>query len=109
MVNVVQGHPTEPMLAVSGIDDTIKIFSPDRQLQDLARKGIGMHNSQPLTSRQRFKDKDTIIGDNEIARQNGLSDAVITVSLRRALRNRIALSFGEWVHLLGAGDSDSSE
>ncbi|KAK6351576.1 hypothetical protein TWF718_004733 [Orbilia javanica] len=109
IVNVVQGHPTEPMLAVSGIDDTIKIFSPDRQLQDLARKGIGMHNSQPLAGRQRFKDSETIMGDNEIARQNGLSDAVITVSLRRALRNRIALSFGEWVHLLGAGDSDSSE
>ncbi|KAK6503524.1 hypothetical protein TWF481_008538 [Arthrobotrys musiformis] len=109
VVNVVQGHPTEPMLAVSGIDDTIKIFSPDRQLQDLARKGIGMYNNQPLAGRQRFKDRDTIMGDNEIARQNGLSDAVITVSLRRALRNRIALSFGEWVHLLGAGDSDSSE
>lgn len=109
VVNVVQGHPTEPMLAVSGIDDTIKIFSPDRQLQELARKGIGMHNGQPLAGRQRFKDRETIMGDNEIARQNGLSDAVITVSLRRALRNRIALSFGEWVHLLGAGDSDSSE
>ncbi|EPS43821.1 hypothetical protein H072_2086 [Dactylellina haptotyla CBS 200.50] len=109
VVNVVQGHPTEPMLAVSGIDDTIKIFSPDRQLQDRARQGIGMYNDQPLSSRQRFQQKEKIIGDNEIARQNGLSDAVITVSLRRALRNRIALSFGEWVHLLGAGDSDSSD
>ncbi|KAF3901590.1 hypothetical protein ABW21_db0203710 [Orbilia brochopaga] len=109
VVNVVQGHPTEPMLAVSGIDDTIKIFSPDRQMQDRARQGQGLHNSQPLPSRQRFHQKDKIIGDNEISRQNGLSDAVITVSLRRALRNRIALSFGEWVHLLGAGDSDSSE
>ncbi|KAK6503523.1 hypothetical protein TWF481_008538 [Arthrobotrys musiformis] len=92
VVNVVQGHPTEPMLAVSGIDDTIKIFSPDRQLQDLARKGIGMYNNQPLAGRQRFKDRDTIMGDNEIARQNGLSDAVITSSmiaqLARSLHRR---------------------
>ncbi|KAF3180576.1 hypothetical protein EYR41_001238 [Orbilia oligospora] len=92
VVNVVQGHPTEPMLAVSGIDDTIKIFSPDRQLQDLARKGIGMYNSQPLAGRQRFKDRETIMGDNEIARQNGLSDAVITSSmiaqLARSLHRR---------------------
>ncbi|KAJ6260925.1 hypothetical protein Dda_3586 [Drechslerella dactyloides] len=78
VVNVVQGHPTEPMLAVSGIDDTIKIFSPDRQMQDRARQGQGMNNSQPLLSRQRFSQKDKIIGDNEISRQNGLSDAVIT-------------------------------
>ncbi|KAF3937199.1 hypothetical protein ABW19_dt0204113 [Dactylella cylindrospora] len=107
VVNVVQGHPTEPMLAVSGIDDTIKIFSPDRQLQDRARQGLGMHDDTPLTTRQRFHQKEKIVGDNEIARQNGLSDAVITVSLRRALQNRITLSFGEWVHLLGVGDGGS--
>ncbi|KAI9802391.1 MAG: hypothetical protein M1826_005057 [Phylliscum demangeonii] len=39
VVNVVQGHPYEPMLAVSGIDHTIKIFSPDRRAQHDARKG----------------------------------------------------------------------
>ncbi|KAI5290472.1 hypothetical protein KEM54_001446 [Ascosphaera aggregata] len=36
VVNVIQGHPYEPMLAVSGIDDTVKIFSPDRHAQRLA-------------------------------------------------------------------------
>ncbi|KAJ4374266.1 hypothetical protein N0V83_003007 [Neocucurbitaria cava] len=47
VVNVVQGHPYEPTMAVSGIDDTIKIFSPDTLLQCNARKGIGVQSSDP--------------------------------------------------------------
>lgn len=45
VVNVVQGHPYEPMLAVSGIDHTIKIFSADKRARDSARRGIGVNNS----------------------------------------------------------------
>ncbi|KAI5307287.1 hypothetical protein KEM56_000835 [Ascosphaera pollenicola] len=33
------GHPYEPTLAVSGIDNTVKIFSPDRNVQRLAFLG----------------------------------------------------------------------
>ncbi|KAI9788309.1 MAG: hypothetical protein M1816_006995 [Peltula sp. TS41687] len=36
------GHPYEPMMAVSGIDHTLKIFSPDQRLQDDARNGINV-------------------------------------------------------------------
>ncbi|KAF2276012.1 WD40 repeat-like protein [Westerdykella ornata] len=43
VVNVVQGHPYEPTMAVSGIDHSIKIFSPDAEAQRRARKGIGIH------------------------------------------------------------------
>jgi len=39
------GHPYEPTMAVSGIDHTIKIFSPDAHLQRNARKGVGVHSS----------------------------------------------------------------
>ncbi|KAH8723900.1 hypothetical protein GQ44DRAFT_619213 [Phaeosphaeriaceae sp. PMI808] len=49
VVNVVQGHPYEPTMAVSGIDDTIKIFSPDSSDQRNARKGIGVQYSDPAT------------------------------------------------------------
>ncbi|KAF2031285.1 WD and tetratricopeptide repeat-containing protein [Setomelanomma holmii] len=42
VVNVVQGHPYEPMMAVSGIDHTIKVFSPDTRDQRNARKAIGV-------------------------------------------------------------------
>ncbi|MCJ1283722.1 hypothetical protein MMC26_003053 [Xylographa opegraphella] len=36
------GHPYEPLIAVSGIDHTIKIFSPDRQSQQDARAGLNL-------------------------------------------------------------------
>ncbi|MCJ1311161.1 hypothetical protein MMC25_004831 [Agyrium rufum] len=39
VVNVVQGHPYEPMIAASGIDATIKIFAPDQRAQRDARFG----------------------------------------------------------------------
>ncbi|KAI9798070.1 MAG: hypothetical protein M1833_004967 [Piccolia ochrophora] len=45
VVNVVQGHPYEPVLAVSGIDHTIKIFSPDARLQADARAGVNVSTS----------------------------------------------------------------
>ncbi|KAF1948333.1 WD40 repeat-like protein [Byssothecium circinans] len=47
IVNVVQGHPYEPLMAVSGIDHTIKVFSPDANDQRNARKGIGVHSADP--------------------------------------------------------------
>ena len=34
-------------MAVSGIDHTIKIFSPDAHLQRNARKGVGVQSSDP--------------------------------------------------------------
>src|ERR1700743_749969 len=40
------------MLAVSGIDDTIKIFSPDAHARDMARKGIGFRRpARPFVPR----------------------------------------------------------
>ncbi|KAF2022189.1 WD40 repeat-like protein [Aaosphaeria arxii CBS 175.79] len=55
VVNVVQGHPYEPTMAVSGIDHTIKIFSPDAQAQRNARKGIGVSCSDPGLSTVSFR------------------------------------------------------
>ncbi|KAL2353606.1 hypothetical protein BJ546DRAFT_950411 [Cryomyces antarcticus] len=56
VVNVVQGHPYEPILAVSGIDHTIKIFSPDARARERARKGIGIstHDATEFSSVRRF-------------------------------------------------------
>lgn len=52
VVNVVQGHPYEPMMAVSGIDHTIKIFSPDARAREAARlgRGITAHDSAEFSS-----------------------------------------------------------
>lgn len=46
-VNVIQGHPYEPMLAVSGIDHTIKIFSPDARARAVARLGEEVQAADP--------------------------------------------------------------
>lgn len=45
VVNVIQPHPYEPMLAVSGIDHTIKIFSPDARARREAARGISIRKA----------------------------------------------------------------
>ena len=44
-LTVFEGHPSEPMLAVSGIDHTIKIFSPDAIARHNAALGIGVQRA----------------------------------------------------------------
>jgi nuclear receptor interaction protein len=52
VVDVAQGHPYETMLAVSGIDHTIKIFSPDARAREAARLGRGVeaHDASEFSS-----------------------------------------------------------
>ena len=44
VVNVVQGHPVEPMIAVSGIDSSVKIFGVGNRERWCARSGFGVAN-----------------------------------------------------------------
>lgn len=44
VVNVVQGHPYEPMIACSGIDSTVKIFGVGNAEREEARQGINVAN-----------------------------------------------------------------
>ena len=60
VVNVVQGHPYEPMIAVSGIDSTVKVFGTgDREREDaekgtnVANPGSSGHSSLRLGGRRR--------------------------------------------------------
>lgn len=83
VVNVIQGHPYEPTMAVSGIDHTIKIFSPDALEQQNARRGIGVHKADPGLSSLHFRHRrraqstaDPLISDDEEHEEvalNGLS------------------------------------
>lgn len=95
------GHPYEPTLAVSGLDNTIKIFSSDRRAQHDARHGVNLLNPEHpanmfgarprnaagssqvfgLRSCKRIKNSYQIMSQNDIERQGGLSDAYITVRL----------------------------
>lgn len=104
----VTGHPYEPVLAVSGIDSTIKIFSPDKRAQDDARAGINVgYGSNGLTTHsslsggrrrarrtssqgeertplglescKRMDQREQIIRENDVQRQGGMREAFITV------------------------------
>ncbi|KAK7627835.1 wd and tetratricopeptide repeat protein [Phyllosticta citricarpa] len=78
VVNVVQGmfsgHPYEPMIAVSGIDHSIKIFSPDARARRNARLGVGVSPADSSTFssisfgrlRRRHARQSTSAHENEI-------------------------------------------
>lgn len=99
IVNVITGHPYEPKLAVSGIDYTVKIFSPDevaqRQFQGLPVEGddeeapSGRRRNE---SRKRIQDCYKITSQNEVMTESGLQEAVHTVRM-------LTLSFEEWLGL----------
>ncbi|PGH23265.1 hypothetical protein AJ80_02681 [Polytolypa hystricis UAMH7299] len=120
VVNVVQGHPYEPTLAVSGIDRTIKIFSPDARAQHNARLGINIADPDAqanivsgshlggnqteqqelgLKSRKRMQDSYQIMSQNDVNRQGGMNEAFIT----RSMLARLAATLRERQGLRGAG------
>ena len=83
VVNVVQGHPYEPMIACSGIDSTVKIFGPAGESReresaeqgvDVANPGGSVHSSLRFGSRRggrrmRHADED----DSDEAEENETS------------------------------------
>lgn len=84
------GHPYEPTIAASGIDDTIKIFSPDQRAQEDACNGINILDPDNpantlgpgyggLKSAKCMHDSYRIMSENDVQRQGGMSDAFLTV------------------------------
>ncbi|RPB19403.1 WD40 repeat-like protein [Terfezia boudieri ATCC MYA-4762] len=110
-VNVVTGHPYEPQLAVSGIDHTVKIFSPDQasQTEFLNQERINRqrndeesdygvdsdHNEIPKGSRRRLHNEYQIRSQNDSMRYNGVQEELVTVSdaLRILFPPRLAITW----------------
>jgi nuclear receptor interaction protein len=72
VVNVVTGHPIEPMLAVSGIDSTVKIFGVGGRERRDARAGVNIanpggsvHSSLRFGGRLRMQNFDTEEDDDD--------------------------------------------
>ena len=111
------------MLAVSGIDNTIKIFSADGHARENAENGIDVHSSASrrahssslsprararrhenadargpdgLSSKKRLHDSYAIMSQNDVHRQGGLQEAYITVGLFPRITTH-PLSFAEWI------------
>ena len=106
VVNVVESHPYETMMAVSGIDCTVKIFSPDgrerrRAVFGEAVDGEAMRVSEgALTSRKRWHDREKILERNEEGRVGGGEDAFVTLPHARLLQllfGQMAGGAGGWV------------
>ncbi|RVX72108.1 hypothetical protein B0A52_04706 [Exophiala mesophila] len=80
VVNVVQGHPYEPMIACSGIDSTVKIFGPggDSRDREAAEKGIDIATpaasiaSSSHTRRRLDDDEDGVSTDGTAHAGRGL-------------------------------------
>ncbi|RAL02352.1 WD repeat-containing protein [Aspergillus ibericus CBS 121593] len=116
VVNVVQGHPYEPTIAASGIDNTIKIFSPDRRAQEDARRGINILDPDNpanklgfgptvsaiggLGSRKRLHDSYRIMSQNDVDRQGGMNEAYIT----RHMLARLAATLRDQRHGVTVGE-----
>jgi DDB1- and CUL4-associated factor 6 len=90
VTNVMTGHPYHPILAASGIDHTVKIFSPE---------GLG----KGLFSQQSLHDEYKIRTRNEVSRKNELHGTFLTRDMLEALAMNIRR--GRIVRA-GGGDGD---
>ena len=86
------GHPYHPILAASGIDHTVKIFSPE---------GLG----KGLITRQSLQDEYKIRSRNDISRQSQLSRTFLTRDMLEAL----ALNLRPTRRARTAGDQEAPE
>ena len=77
IVNVATGHPTCSMIAVSGLESTVKVFSPERP----APRHLG--------SRRQFDQAEMIMSTNDVHREQALQDTYITRSMLQTMASRI--------------------
>ena len=95
VVNVVKGHPSLPILAVSGIDSTTKIFTPTSCLFSTSRKKEPKQTTSYSTSSRMHESQD-IMRVNREANTNSSTDIFITQSMIAALtRHRLSILAGE--------------
>lgn len=95
-------------MAVSGIDHTIKIFSPDANEQRNARKGIGVQSADPGISSLGFGRRRRPQRDPEfppsVAREPSLSDDEDDDVTTNGLRSRKAMH--EQYQIISQNDMD---
>ncbi|EXJ69585.1 uncharacterized protein A1O5_07621 [Cladophialophora psammophila CBS 110553] len=122
VVNVVQGHPYEPMIACSGIDSTVKIFGPggDSREREAAEKGIDIANpggsvhsslrfgdtaratpSRGLRSRRAMHRSYEITSQNDAERRRSAGDTLVTEGM--LARFALALQRGHIQAIGGPG------
>jgi nuclear receptor interaction protein len=102
---VAVGHPYEPLLAVSGIDYTVKLFSPDSKLQQefgektqkaqrAKNQGVDWTYSGPASRRLMGSSK-SILDRNQVNNETGRSNTILSVRFFPGN----AISFASWLSL----------
>ena len=81
--NVIQGHPFIPTMAISGIDNTIKIFNP-LSAPTTSRKRLPNERTSWSSSSRMFE-LDRILARNEEDNRSASDDTYITQSMITAL------------------------
>ncbi|KAI8380899.1 WD40-repeat-containing domain protein [Radiomyces spectabilis] len=109
-VNVIQGHPFLPIMAVSGIDDTVKLFKPMASPSTTSRTWEP-HLKTSWSPSSRMYDMDDIVRRNQDNRLSEGGDLVysrnIIAILTAIMRNRRfnSLQSDGW----GPDDTDSNQ
>ncbi|KIX05382.1 uncharacterized protein Z518_06254 [Rhinocladiella mackenziei CBS 650.93] len=123
VVNVVQGHPYEPVIACSGIDSTVKIFGPggESREREKAERGVDLANppgslhsslrfggrrkngtsSGGLKSRRAMHRSYEITSQNDVERRRSAGETFLTEGM--LARFAIALQRGQIEAIGGQG------
>lgn len=105
VVNVAKGHPFLPILAVSGIDSTVKIFKPTSRLPTSSKKTDPKNPNSYSTSSRLYKE-DEIVSTNRESNSSLSDDIYMTRSMYAAflrMERQRSFFFNE-----DGGDDDNS-
>lgn len=83
VVNVTKGHPFLPMMAVSGIDSTVKIFKPTSRLPTTLR-ALEPNNPNSYSTSSRLYDMEEIVSENRESNRSMADDIYMTRSVYAA-------------------------
>ncbi|KAG2232336.1 hypothetical protein INT48_002285 [Thamnidium elegans] len=83
VVNVTKGHPFLPIMAVSGIDSTVKIFKPTSRLPTTQRQ-LEPDNPNSHSTSSRLYDEEDIVSSNRESNRSIGDDVYMTRSVYAA-------------------------
>lgn len=83
VVNVTKGHPFLPIMAVSGIDCTVKIFKPTSRLSTTQRR-LEPNNPNSYSTSSRLYEEEEIVSSNRESNRNIGDDIYMTRSMYAA-------------------------
>lgn len=91
-VNVIQGHPFLPYLAISGIDNTVKLFTPTAALN--------------ASSSSQMEQADDIVARNARYHRDRQRESFLTRSFLENMARLYRQRHPDWISIGGSDDDD---